>query len=122
QPILYGPPGDASFRARPNREVIEQLRTVDIVPSGGRALIVPIWAGTYQRFSPTPRDPVETYDRLRGRALRWYDDAATTIAYLATRRDMDVDRMGFLGFSLGGYLLGPMLLAVEGRLKVGVLI
>src|SRR5262245_21802627 len=34
---------------------------------------------------------------------------------------MDVDRMGFLGFSWGGYFLGPMLLAVEGRLKAGVL-
>jgi hypothetical protein len=122
QPILYGPPGDASAYARPNRDVIEQMRTMDMVTNGGRAVVVPIWAGTYQRFTPAPKDPKENHDRLRRAALRWYEDAATTIAYLWTREDIDVDRLGFLGISWGGYLLGPTLLAIEGRLKTGVLI
>jgi eukaryotic-like serine/threonine-protein kinase len=122
QPILYTPPGDAFLYPRPNREVVEQLRFVDLVPNGGRALIIPIWSGTYQRVPPPPANAAAAFDRLRLGALNWYDDAVKTINYLATRNDMDVDRIGSLGISAGAFLIEPMLLAVEGRLKAGVLI
>ena len=122
QPILYAPPGDAFSYPRPNREVLDQLRFADIVPNGGRALVIPIWSGTYQRVPPPPASAAAAFDRLRIAALNWYDDAAKTIGYLATRNDMDIDRIGMLGISAGAFLVEPILLAVDGRLKAGVLI
>ena len=43
-----------------------------------------------------------------------------TIDYLETRPDLDTGKLSFYGFSWGGSV-GPFLLAVEPRLKIGVL-
>ena len=74
---------------------------MDMVTNGGRAVVVPIWAGTYQRFVPAPKDPKENYDRLRRAALRWYEDAATTIAYLYTREKTSMSIVSAFSGSAG---------------------
>jgi eukaryotic-like serine/threonine-protein kinase len=122
QPVLYGPAGDAFALPRPNRDVVEQLRTVDVVVNGRRALVIPIWSGTYQRAVALSTDVAARAERLRVAALRWYEDTSTTLAYLRTRDDIDPDRVGYLGFSAGGVYIAPPLLAVDGRVKAAVLI
>ena len=43
-----------------------------------------------------------------------------SIDYLESRADIDTEKLAYFGRSMGG-VLGPILLAVEPRLKVGVL-
>ncbi|MCA9183517.1 MAG: hypothetical protein KDA51_18780, partial [Planctomycetales bacterium] len=52
--------------------------------------------------------------------LYWYKDMARSIDYLMTRPDVQHDKLAYYGYSWGGSL-GPILLAVEDRLKVAIL-
>lgn len=123
QPIIYGPPGDCcSFGKRPNRNALEQMRPpADTIVNSGRALVIPIWAASYERAFPQQGNADELADRQRRSALAWYQDVSTTLDYLATRPDIDVQRAGYMGFSYGT-VIGSIVLATEGRLKTGVLI
>ncbi len=122
QPVLYAPPADAVWQRLPNRDALNQLRLVDFIVNSGRALVVPIWVGTYERWVPRPQDPQRAYDQLRVAPLRWYEDAARTLNYLATREDIDIDHLGLLAISFGAIHIVPPILAIDGRFKAAVLI
>jgi len=122
QPIVYAPPADAVALRQPNRSVLNQLRFADVVTNSGRALVMPIWSGTYERWVRTPRDPQQAYDRFRLAPIHWFQDAMRTLNYLATRGDVDMSRVGLLAISFGAVLIAPPLLAIEGRFKAGVLV
>ncbi len=119
QPIIYGPPWGCCLMKRPNREALEQLHRVEFVVNGGRALVLPIWTGSYERFA-TP-DMLDGAN-AREAALGYYDDVTRIIDYLATRPDLDSDRIGYLGLSHGSANIGPVVLATEPRLQAAVLI
>jgi len=119
QPVLFGFPGGGI--PRPNREVLEQLRTADVVVTGGRALVMPIWVTQYQRAQPATADLEVFADRFRREAGQFYQDGVRTIDYLATRSDMDVQHVGFMGVSNGSIAIAPPLLAMEGRIRAAVL-
>jgi DNA-binding winged helix-turn-helix (wHTH) protein/dienelactone hydrolase len=121
QPIVYAPAANCCVLKRPNREALEQLQDADFVVDGGRALIIPIWFGSYQRFLPAAMDAQERADRERESALAWHRDLRIVLDYLETRRDVDVERAGFLGTSMGSVGQG-IALALEPRLKAAVLI
>ncbi len=55
------------------------------------------------------------------RALASYRETRIVLDYLATRPDMDLERAGFLGASLGTFSQG-IVLALEPRLKVAVFV
>ncbi len=121
QPIIYGPPGDCCLLKRSNRSILEQLRPPsDVVVKGGRALVMPIWAGSYERVLPPAPDPEVKTDREQQAALLWFHDISTTLDYLESRADIDMSKAGFLGISQ--MALAGNSLAIEKRLKVGVLI
>ena len=122
QPIIYGPNSDAVKSAQPNRRALAQLFFSEFIVSGGRALVIPIWAGSYERFVPLPRDAAAQWDRDRRGPLDRQSDLATTLDYLATRDDIDVGAAGYLGLCQGSAFIAPPLLAVEGRLKAAALI
>jgi len=48
-------------------------------------------------------------------------DYSRSIDYLATRPDIDTSRLGYYGTSMGGRL-GTIILAVEKRIKLGLLV
>ncbi len=127
QPIIYGPPGDCCFGKRPNRNALEQMRPpADTIVDSGRALVIPIWAESYERAATQSQylslGTDEDYDRYRRAALAWFQDISNTLDYLETRPDIDMQRAGYMGFSYGAGLEGPIALATEGRLKAAVLI
>jgi formylglycine-generating enzyme required for sulfatase activity/dienelactone hydrolase len=123
QPVIYGPPGDCcSFGKRPNRNALEQMRPpADTIVQSGRALVIPIWAASYERAFPPQGNPDGIADAQRRAALAWYQDVSLVLDYLETRPDIDVYRAGYMGFSYGT-VVGSVVLATEGRLKTGVLI
>ncbi|HTK99469.1 MAG TPA: SUMF1/EgtB/PvdO family nonheme iron enzyme [Pseudomonadales bacterium] len=122
QPIVYGPAGDAAGSAKPNRAILDQMSVADFVVNGRRALVWPIWAHTYQRFESMANDADGRAEQERRAPVAWHQDLVTTLDYLATRNDIDAQRIGYFGFSFGSEFIAPPLLAIEGRLKAAALI
>lgn len=88
------------------------------IPRGGRALIVPIYAGMYARRAPYPDSESRAKVQL---VIRWAQDLMRTMDYLETREDIDADKIAYYGFSLGG-TYAPVFTAVERRFAASVLI
>lgn len=87
----------------------------------GRAVVWPVYEGTFERrvegkfYISLPRaQRTET-------AVRQYKDLACTVDYLATRTDIDSNRLAFLGHSAGGEF-GIRMIALEKRFKAAVLL
>jgi hypothetical protein len=124
QAIVYFPPIDA-FWARGDSARIAlrgHYLPLDIVPRGGRVLVWPVYYGSLERYNGVSemnaarRAQVQTELRVH-----WRADMKRTLDYLATRADVDIERLGFLGFSYGASHALP-LLALEKRFKAAVLV
>ena len=87
----------------------------------GRAVIHPIYKGTYERGDELDSDYPEETSFYKEHVIMWAKDLARSIDYLESRDDMDTDRLAFAGFSWGG-VMGTILPAVEPRIKVNVLV
>jgi hypothetical protein len=68
----------------------------DFLPRSGRALVYPVYKGTYERQVPT----VGT-SQWRDLVVQWSKDLGRTIDYLESRSDFDRDKLAYYGFSMG---------------------
>jgi len=92
----------------------------DFILKSGRALVLPVYRGTYERREGLTSTWPDRSDRYRELAVSWVRDAKRTIDYLETRSDIDVGRLAYLGFSWGGRM-GAIVPAVEPRIKAVIL-
>jgi predicted esterase len=93
------------------------LFNLDFLMKSGRAVLFPIYKGTYERIThPTTNGSSEERDETIQRSK----DLRRSLDYLETRSDIDLQRLSFYGFSWGG-CEGPITLALESRFKVAVL-
>jgi dienelactone hydrolase len=98
----------------------------DFLVKGGRAVALPIFKGALDRdpegaitaWMTTATDISQL--AYRDLLVQWVKDVSRTIDYLGTREDLDPEKIGYFGFSWGGFT-APIVLAVEPRIKVGVL-
>ena len=95
------------------------LGSVDFILRSGRALIYPVYKGTYERRSDLRSDIQESSNMYRDHVIAWSQDIGRTIDYLETRDDIDDTRLAYLGFSWGG-AMSPIMTAMEPRFKTGV--
>jgi formylglycine-generating enzyme required for sulfatase activity/predicted esterase len=115
QTILYAEPG-MSFRF-PSPQPAEEY-FFDFLVKSGRAFLLPVLKGQYQRRSAAPpTGPNAARDML----VLESKDFRRSIDYLVSRPDMDRDRLGVFGLSHGATVL-PILTVGEQRLKAAVLI
>ena len=114
QAILFFPGSDAVF-TRSSRTL--WLQWVDFFIRSGRAVVYPIYQGTYERRVADPRGPNEQRD-LRVQRVK---DVRRTLDYIATRPDLDTRRVAYYGLSLGA-TIGPTVLSVEDRFQCAVLL
>jgi len=121
QPIVYSGVGDCCYMKRPNRDALEQLQIAGFVVNSGRALVMPIWAGGYERYSPEPRVTAEAMDRERLVSLQWQHDLGATLDYLESQPDLDVQKIGYFGISRGASFAGVINIALEPRIHAAVL-
>jgi formylglycine-generating enzyme required for sulfatase activity/DNA-binding winged helix-turn-helix (wHTH) protein/dienelactone hydrolase len=121
QPIVYSGVGDCCYTKRPNRDALEQLQIAGFVVNSGRALVMPIWAGGYERYSPESRVTAEAMDRERRLSLQWQHDLSTTLDYLETQPDLDAQKIGYFGVSRGASFAGVINIALEPRIHAAVL-
>jgi len=121
QTIIFFPGG----YARNETSILESINTnwrIDYILKNGRAVMFPIYKGTYERMgescnSSTLRGSHQFTECL----VKWIKDYCRSIDYLETREDIDTAKLGYLGVSWGGRM-GAIISAVEDRLKLSVLI
>jgi dienelactone hydrolase len=95
-------------------------RRLLFVIKNGRALIFPIYKGTYERRDDQKSDVGDMSVRYKDHVIMWVKEYSRTIDYLETRKDMQADKVAYLGISWGGYM-GGIIPAIEKRVKVVVL-
>jgi pimeloyl-ACP methyl ester carboxylesterase/predicted Ser/Thr protein kinase len=86
----------------------------DFLPRSGRALVYPVYKGTYERHVM-----LRGRNEYRDTVIQWSKDLGRTIDYLNSRNDFDKDRIAFYGFSMGASDAIPAV-ALEPRLKTAI--
>lgn len=91
--------------------------------TGGRAVVYPVYKITFERRGGLPGSLHGRYDEsheYKDLLVKIVKDFRRTIDYLETRKEIDLERIAYFGFSWGG-ILGSIIPAVEKRIKVSII-
>ena len=94
---------------------------LDFVLRSGRALVYPVYKGTYERGSELVSDVQDESNLYRDHMIAWRRDIGRAIDYVETRPDLDADALSYFGISWGG-VMGGVMTALEPRFKASVLV
>jgi dienelactone hydrolase len=97
QTVVYFP-GNGAFLYKDSLHDLVAFYQLDYLIRGGRAVLCPVYEGTYERRVSRPLSTMETRDR----EIDWSKEIERSFDYLETRSDIDKGRIAFLGFSTGG--------------------
>ncbi|UCG60897.1 MAG: protein kinase [Candidatus Zixiibacteriota bacterium] len=89
----------------------------------GRAVVYPVYKGTFERRDGLPSSLHLRYDEsheYRDYVTKVVKDFRRVIDYLETRPDIDTEKLAYFGFSWGG-ILGSIIPAVEKRIRVSII-
>lgn len=118
QPIMFFPGSNVIYTTKFDVERTNFL--VGFIMKSGRALIWPVFKGTAERHDELKSDLPDETVFYKDHLLMWGKEFGRTIDYLETRNDIQADKVGYLGWSWGGYM-GGIIPAVEKRIKAVVL-
>ncbi len=113
QTVLYMPGSDA-VALTSSRNM--RLTFASFIPRSGRALVYPVYKGTYER-----KVQLSGQIDIRDRLIQMNKDLRRTIDYLETRDDIDTGKLGYYGLSWGS-TYGPVHTAIEDRFAASVLL
>jgi formylglycine-generating enzyme required for sulfatase activity/dienelactone hydrolase len=118
QTVVHFPGADSIFA--PSSDQLIGMERIDFILKSGRAVVWPVYKGTYER-----KDGMQTYFpdtsiRYRDWVIQWAKDLGRSLDYLEGRPEIDLGRLAFYGYSWGA-CMGAIMPAVENRLKVSVL-
>jgi dienelactone hydrolase len=111
-------PGSGAITQRSSASL--ELGRMDFLPKSGRAVLWPIYKGTYERGGELKEDTPTGTASYRDYVIMWSKDLARAIDYAETRTDLDASRLAYYGMSWGA-ALGAVLPAIEPRIKANVL-
>lgn len=92
----------------------------DFIVKSGRVLIFPVLKGTCERKDDLNSDLQEETVFYKDHVIMWRKDIGRAIDYIETRNDLLSDKVGYFGWSWGGFM-GGLIPAVETRIKAVVL-
>jgi formylglycine-generating enzyme required for sulfatase activity/dienelactone hydrolase len=118
QPVVFFPGSGGIHENTFDSSVVS--RRLLFVIKNGRALIFPVYKGTYERRDDQQSDLPDMSVRYKDHVIMWVKEYSRTIDYLETRKDMQADKVAYLGISWGGYM-GGIIPAIEQRIKVIIL-
>jgi dienelactone hydrolase len=124
QSVIYFP-GSGAVGGKPSGQGLPEFDfCLDFFVKNGRAVVYPIYKGTYERtgdMTHAKHWPDEEYRHAYTEYLtKWVKDLRRCVDYLETRPDFDHQKIAFFGFSWGG-ILGTIIPAVEPRIKANIL-
>jgi serine/threonine protein kinase/formylglycine-generating enzyme required for sulfatase activity/dienelactone hydrolase len=122
QAVIYFPGGSAQDEIS-SVDAID-INTFDFILLSGRAVLHPVYKGTYERkvagLTRATRSPGTTASRAYANLIVQYNgDVRRGLDYLETREDIQKTAIGYLGNSWGG-ANGPIPLALDRRIKVAL--
>lgn len=124
QSVIYIPGGYA-FGGNPSSQGLPDIGLLDFFVKNGRAVVYPIYKGTYERTGDLTGDmtwPTEPYRHAYTELfIKWVKDFKRSVDYLETRPDFDSQRIAYYGFSWGGEM-GMIIPAVEPRIKADIVL
>ena len=96
----------------------------DFIVRSGRAVLYPIYQGTYERRradadAPVRKEAIDAPQRLRDLHVQWAKDFFRATDYLETRKEIDHARLAYYSLSMGAFF-GPIPVALEPRIKAAV--
>ncbi len=114
QTVIWFPGGEARDSSWTEQAHKHEMTTII---RSGRALIVPLYKGTYERRLERILPP----DGIQSRNLYVHEsqDMRRAIDYLHTRDDIDTAKLAYVGLSWGAQM-GSVMVATESRLKTGI--
>jgi eukaryotic-like serine/threonine-protein kinase len=116
QTVVFFP--SARVEAIASSDQLGDLGFVDYVIESGRAVAYPIYQATYERLSQDDRErgtALPQSSRGRDLMIQLSKDLGRTVDYLQTRPDLDPNKIGYLGVSMGT-AYGVILATLEERL------
>jgi cephalosporin-C deacetylase-like acetyl esterase len=93
---------------------------LDAVLKSGRAVLYPVYKGTYERGDGMESDVSNETSSWRDHVIMWVKDASRAIDYAETRPELDHEKLAYYGYSWGAEM-GGIVPAIEPRIKVVVL-
>jgi formylglycine-generating enzyme required for sulfatase activity/tRNA A-37 threonylcarbamoyl transferase component Bud32/cephalosporin-C deacetylase-like acetyl esterase len=118
QTVVYFPGASALLQRSSDHE--PQLEFLDFIIKSGRAVMFPVYKGTFERFNDYFSQPV-TSSFYRDNVIACFKDLGRSVDYLETRPDIDRNKLAYEGYSWGA-AMGAILPAMEDRFKALVLI
>jgi len=118
QPVIFFPGSGDIYSKKFNIE--NGIFRVDFLVKSGRALLYPIFKGTHERHDELNSDLADESVSYKDHVIMWRKDIGRTIDYMETRKDIQADKVGYLGWSWGGFM-GGIMPALEKRIKAVVL-
>ena len=112
QTVVFFPSSHA--REVPSSKDLD-LVAFDFIVRSGRAVLYPVYFGTFERRKPEPPGQRAVRDRF----VLYAKDFFRAVDYLETRPDIDKARLGYYGLSHGAFV-GPIPVALEPRIKAAV--
>ena len=106
---------NAFARQSPSSTYLD-LGSFEFVVRSGRALLYPVYQGTFERRVNIPPGNLGA---MRDMHIQWGKDFRRAVDYIETRRELDPSKIGYFSISMGAYY-GPIPVALEPRVKVAV--
>lgn len=117
QPIVYLSGSNVIYM---NAFRVSDIERLDFIVKSGRVLVFPVLKGTFERKDELTSDYQAETVFYKDHLVMWRKDIGRSIDYLETREDILNDKVGYLGWSWGGFL-GGIIPAIEKRIKAVVL-
>jgi formylglycine-generating enzyme required for sulfatase activity/dienelactone hydrolase/predicted Ser/Thr protein kinase len=93
---------------------------LDAILKSGRAVLYPVYKGTYERGDGMEDDTANMSSTWRDRVIMWAKDASRAIDYAETRPELDHEKLAYYGYSWGS-VMGGLIPALDTRIKVNLL-
>ncbi len=115
QVVLFFPGAGALQVRNSGIPYLVNFNAIDFILSSGRAVLYPIYKGTYERNAG-----LVTGSHSRENVAWWVSEVHRSVDYLESRPDIDRARIAYAGVSWGARL-SSVFMALEPRIKAGVL-
>jgi tRNA A-37 threonylcarbamoyl transferase component Bud32/dienelactone hydrolase len=117
QTVVYFPGANAFWQGTSFEDVGWEAHQFLFAVRSGRAVLFPSYNGTFERHVGSTTQPHIWRDVM----IHAAKDLRRAVDYLETRSDIDAQRLGYFGLSLGAGV-GPIMTAVEPRFRASVLL